>query len=218
MCKSAKCISYIVTIDAHDFLCLSVHYLILVHSYYLSLWVCAPWWMRFSVCCTWNYVFSYVSFLVCLWLLCTIIVLSKPWCIYCLDALAVVLLCVWMFYHCLFYVFKLLPISLCCVDESLAVHDCYSCDSLHLSMTLWVMLVPCSLRWLLRVLRWREPFQSWRDCARTSCSHQRKCTMSKRISSLQLTSFFFGILSPFDGFIIARPDAFVNRKIKFFLK
>nr|DAM27269.1 MAG TPA: hypothetical protein [Caudoviricetes sp.] len=51
MCKSAKCISYIITIDAHDFLCLSVHYLVLVHSYYLSLWGCAPRWMRFSVCC-----------------------------------------------------------------------------------------------------------------------------------------------------------------------
>ena len=69
MCKSAKCISYIVTIDAHDFLCLSVHYLILVHSHYLSLWVCALRWTRFSVCCTWNYVLFYVSFLVCLWLL-----------------------------------------------------------------------------------------------------------------------------------------------------
>nr|DAM27267.1 MAG TPA: hypothetical protein [Caudoviricetes sp.] len=41
-----------------------------------------------------------------------------------------------MFYHCLFYVFKLLSISLCCANTSLAVHDCYSYDSLRLSMTL----------------------------------------------------------------------------------
>lgn len=135
MSKPAKCIIHIVTIDVSDFSCLSIHYFILVHSYYL--FSCG---LVYDRCVSVFIIHETMYYLVFFSMSLAPMYLSLLH--QCFDVSIVlmlyllILLCVRTSYHCLFYVSKLLSVSLCCVDESLAAHDCYACNSLHLSMTL----------------------------------------------------------------------------------